>query len=53
MNDVLQAIQVRRSVRRFASEPITREHVEAILGGAMGSVRKEHAAVALRGGGEP
>lgn len=31
MNDVLQAIQARRSVRRFASEPITREQVEAVL----------------------
>jgi len=31
MNDVLQAIKKRRSVRRFTSEPITREQVEAIL----------------------
>ncbi len=31
MNNVLQAIRARRSVRRFVSEPITREQVEAIL----------------------
>jgi len=31
MNDVLQAICARRSVRRFASGPITREQVEAVL----------------------
>jgi len=31
MNDVLRAIKARRSVRRFASEPITREQVEAVL----------------------
>jgi nitroreductase len=31
MNDVLQAIRARRSVRQFASDPITREQVEAVL----------------------
>lgn len=31
MNDVLQAIKTRRSVRQFANESITREQVEAIL----------------------
>ena len=31
MNDVLQAICARRSVRRFTSGPITREQVEAVL----------------------
>jgi len=31
MNDVLQAIKTRRSVRQFANESIAREEVEAIL----------------------
>lgn len=31
MNDVLQAIRARRSVRQFADKPIAREHVEAVL----------------------
>jgi len=31
MNDVLKAIYARRSVRRFTSEPVTHEQVEAIL----------------------
>jgi nitroreductase len=31
MNDVLEAIQKRRSIRRFTSEPLTREQVQTIL----------------------
>ena len=31
MNDVLKAIQTRRSVRRYTDAPVSREQIEAIL----------------------